>query len=159
MTRDSNGVKIMPTVKVRNLKNKEVGEVTLSDAVFGVELNEGVDPRSGQELPGERPAGNFGDENSRKRFGFGYASCGSRRERAARVSRRFARLSGKAAVTSTDRSRATGHTRCRRKCAAARLRSALSERLREGNLIVIDDIQLQEPEDQRVSRCDGDARP
>ena len=28
----------MPTVKVRNLKNKEVGEVTLSDAVFGAEL-------------------------------------------------------------------------------------------------------------------------
>src|SRR5215213_3722151 len=32
----------MPTVKVRNLKNKEVGEVTLSDAVFGVELNESL---------------------------------------------------------------------------------------------------------------------
>ena len=32
----------MPTVKVRNLKNKEVGEVTLSDAVFGVELNEAL---------------------------------------------------------------------------------------------------------------------
>ena len=32
----------MPTVKVRNLKNKEVGEVTLPDAVFGVELNEAL---------------------------------------------------------------------------------------------------------------------
>ena len=32
----------MPTVKVRNLKNKEVGEVKLSDAVFGVELNESL---------------------------------------------------------------------------------------------------------------------
>jgi len=32
----------MPTVKVRNLSNKEVGEVTLSDAVFGVELNEAL---------------------------------------------------------------------------------------------------------------------
>ncbi len=32
----------MPTVKVRNLKNKEVGEVELSDAVFGVELNESL---------------------------------------------------------------------------------------------------------------------
>ena len=32
----------MPTVKVRNLKNKEVGEVELSDAVFGAELNEGL---------------------------------------------------------------------------------------------------------------------
>ena len=32
----------MPTVKVRNLKNKEVGEVTLNDAVFGVEFNEAL---------------------------------------------------------------------------------------------------------------------
>ena len=32
----------MPTVKVRNLKNKEVGEVSLADAVFGVELNEAL---------------------------------------------------------------------------------------------------------------------
>src|SRR5262247_4242039 len=30
----------MPTVKVRNLKNEEVGEVQLSDAVFGAPFNE-----------------------------------------------------------------------------------------------------------------------
>ena len=29
-------------VKVRNLKNKEVGDVELLDAVFGVELNEAL---------------------------------------------------------------------------------------------------------------------
>ena len=32
----------MPTVKVRNLKNEEVGDVELADAVFGAELNEGL---------------------------------------------------------------------------------------------------------------------
>ena len=32
----------MPTVKVRNLKNEEVGEVELSDAVFDVPFNEGL---------------------------------------------------------------------------------------------------------------------
>ena len=32
----------MPTVKVRNLKNKEVGDLELSDAVFGAEYNEGL---------------------------------------------------------------------------------------------------------------------
>ncbi|HEV2883591.1 MAG TPA: 50S ribosomal protein L4 [Pyrinomonadaceae bacterium] len=32
----------MPTVKVRNLKNEEVGEVELSDSVFGAPLNEGL---------------------------------------------------------------------------------------------------------------------
>ena len=55
----------MPTVKVRNLKNKEVGEVTLSDAVFGVELNESLIHCGRDELSGQRPAGNVGDENSR----------------------------------------------------------------------------------------------
>jgi large subunit ribosomal protein L4 len=33
---------IMPTVKVRNLKNEEVGEVELSDAVFDAPLNEAL---------------------------------------------------------------------------------------------------------------------
>ena len=32
----------MPTVKVRNIKNEEVGEVELSEAVFGAPLNEGL---------------------------------------------------------------------------------------------------------------------
>ena len=32
----------MPTVKVRNIKNEEIGEVELSDAVFGAPLNEGL---------------------------------------------------------------------------------------------------------------------
>ena len=32
----------MPTVKVRNLKNEEVGDFELSDSVFGVELNESL---------------------------------------------------------------------------------------------------------------------
>ena len=32
----------MPTVKVRNIQNEEIGEVELSDAVFGAPLNEGL---------------------------------------------------------------------------------------------------------------------
>ena len=32
----------MPTVNVRNLKNEEVGDLELSDAVFGAELNEAL---------------------------------------------------------------------------------------------------------------------
>ena len=36
----------MPTVKVRNTKNEEVGEVELSDAVFGAPLTARVAPPS-----------------------------------------------------------------------------------------------------------------
>ena len=32
----------MPVVKVKNLKNEEVGEVELSDAVFGAPLNKSL---------------------------------------------------------------------------------------------------------------------
>ena len=32
----------MPTVKVRNLKNEEVGDLELSDVVFGAKLNEAL---------------------------------------------------------------------------------------------------------------------
>jgi hypothetical protein len=80
----------MPTVKVRNLKNKEVGDVV-------------------RERRRRRPAGMF-----RVRA----ASFGSRRERAVLVSHRFARRFGKAAVMSTVLSHATGRTRCQRRCAA-----------------------------------------
>ena len=38
------------------------------------------------------------------------------------------------------------------------LRSALSERLREGNLIVIDEFDVRESEDEGVSWCDRHAR-
>ena len=44
-----------------------------------------------------------------------------------------------------DLSRATGHTRCRRKCAAARFARRYLKGLREGNLIVIDDISFKNP--------------
>src|SRR5919197_1521415 len=40
--RQSEMERVMPTVKVRNVKNEEVGEVELSDAVFGAPLNEGL---------------------------------------------------------------------------------------------------------------------
>ena len=44
----------MPTVKVRNLKNEEVGDVELSDAVFGVELNEALIHAAVKNYHGER---------------------------------------------------------------------------------------------------------
>src|SRR5258708_28093609 len=34
--------KVMPTVKVRNISNEEVGDLELSDVVFGAELNESL---------------------------------------------------------------------------------------------------------------------
>ena len=61
----------MPTVKVRNLKNKEVGEVDAVGCRFWCRAERSADPRGGDELSGERTPGNVGDENSRKCFGFG----------------------------------------------------------------------------------------
>ncbi len=56
----------MPTVKVRNVKNEEVGEVELSDAVFGVPLNEAIDSRGRAQFHGQCATGHFRDQDPRR---------------------------------------------------------------------------------------------
>ena len=71
----------MPTAKVRNLENKEIGDVELSDAVFGVELNESLIHAAVRNYLANRRQGNFCHENSRKCFGFGQKAVEAERNR------------------------------------------------------------------------------
>ena len=109
----------MPTVKVRNLKNKEVGDVELSDAVFGVALNESLIHAAVLNYRANGRSGNSATKTRGNVSGSG-RKLWKQKARAVRVSRRFARLCGRAAATFTGRSHATGRTRCRRKCVAVR---------------------------------------
>ena len=109
----------MPTVKVRNLKNKEVGDVELLDAVFGVELNEALihsavmnyQANGRQGTSATKTRGNVSGSGRKlwKQKGTGRARIASLRSPC-----------GRAAVTFTGRSHVTGHTRCRRKCGVVR---------------------------------------
>jgi hypothetical protein len=58
----------MPTVKVRNIKNEEVGEVELSDAVFGAPLNEGLIHAAVRNFMANARQGTSATEDSWRRF-------------------------------------------------------------------------------------------
>jgi len=102
----------MPTAKVRNLENKEVGDVELNDAIFGVELNESLIHAAVRNYLANRRQG-----------------------------------------TSATKTRGNVHGpqprdwsyKMPKKMRRGALRSALSERLREGNLIIIEDFTIQNP--------------
>ena len=109
----------MPTVKVLDLTNKEVGEIELNDMVFGVPLNEPLIHEAVRSYQANRRQGTSATKTRGDVSGSGrklWKQKGTGRARIAVCVRRF----GKAAATCTDRSRATGRTTCRRKCASAR---------------------------------------
>ena len=130
----------MPTVKVRNLKNKEVGEVELSDAVFGAPLNEPLIHAAVRSYHGERAPGHVRHQDAWRCLRLRPQAVEAERHRPRSHRLACVRRFGKAAATCTDRSRATGLTTCRRRCASGALRSALSERVREGNLIIVERV-------------------
>ncbi len=134
----------MPAVKVRNLKNKEVGDIKLSDAVFDVELNESLihaavrnylaNGRQGTAKTKTRGNVRGGGRKPWRQKGTGRARVHSIRSP---LWRGGGRVHG---PLPKDWS-----YNIPKKMRRGALRSALSERLREGNLIVVDEITLDNP--------------
>lgn len=144
MTLDLNGVRIMPTAKVRNLKNKEVGEVTLSDAVFGVELNESLIHTAVTNYLANKRQGTSATKTRGNVSGSGrklWKQKGTGRARIASLRSPLWKGGGNVhGPQPRDWS-----SQLPKKMRRGALRSALSERLREGNLIVIDDFSIDNP--------------
>ncbi len=134
----------MPTVKVHNLKNKEVGNVELSDAVFNVELNEHLihlavknhlqNARQGTSATKTR--GNVSGSGRKlwKQKGTGRARIASLRSPL-----------WKGGGTVHGPQPRDWSSKFPKKMKRGALRSALSERLREGNLIIIDEFGIDNP--------------
>lgn len=133
----------MPTVKVRNLQNKEIGEVELSDKVFGAELNEGLihaavrnylaNGRQGTSKTKTRGDVRGGGKKPWKQKGTGRARVASIRSP---LWRGGGRVHG---PVPKDWS-----YKMPKKMRRGALRSALSERLREGNIIIVDELKLDD---------------
>lgn len=133
----------MPTVKVRNTKNKEVGEVKLSDAVFGAELNESLihsavrnylaNARQGTAKAKTRGNVRGGGKKPWKQKGTGRARVASIRSP---LWRGGGRVHG---PLPKDWS-----YNLPKKMRRGAIRSALSERLREENIVVLDEIVLDD---------------
>ena len=134
----------MPTVKVRNLKNKEVGEVTLLDAVFGVELNESLIHAAVMNYQANGRQGTSATKTRGNVSGSGrklWKQKGTGRARIASIRSPLWKGGGN---VHGPQPRDWSY-QMPKKMRRGALRSALSERLREGNLLIIDEFGFKSP--------------
>ena len=133
----------MPTVKVRNLKNEEVGDLELSDAVFGAELNEGLIHTAVKAYLANARQGTVGTKTRGDVSGSGrklWRQKGTGRARVASIRSPLWKGGGNVhGPQARDWSQPLP-----KKMRRGALRSALSERLREGNLVVVEEFVLGE---------------
>jgi len=134
----------MPTVKVRNIKNEEVGELELSDAVFGAPLNEGLIHAAVRNFMANARQGTSATKTRGDVSGAGrklWKQKGTGRARIASLRSPLWKGGGNVhGPQPRDWSYAMP-----KKMRQGALRSALSERVREGNLSVIDGWSLDNP--------------
>src|SRR6266404_792579 len=134
----------MPTVKVRNLKNEEIGEVELSDAVFDAPFNEALVHAAVRNFMANGRQGTSATKTRGDVSGSGrklWKQKGTGRARIASLRSPLWKGGGNAhGPQPRDWSYSMP-----KKMRQGALRSALSERVREGNVVVIDGWQLEAP--------------
>src|SRR4051794_5799477 len=132
----------MPTVKVRNTKNEEVGEVELSDVVFGAPFNEALIHAAVRNYMANGRQGTSATKTRGDVSGAGrklWKQKGTGRARIASLRSPLWKGGGNAHGPQPRDWSYNMPKKMRR----GALRSALSERLREGNLIVVDEIAFE----------------
>lgn len=138
------GWKVMPTVKVRNIKNEEVGDVELSDAVFGVELNESLIHAAVRNFLANRRAGTVGTKTRGDVSGSGRKLWKQKGTGRARIASLRSPLWKGGGNVHGPQPRDWSYN-MPKKMRRGALRSVLSERLREGNLVIVDQLSFDKP--------------
>src|SRR4029450_3422427 len=139
----------MPTVKVRNLKNEEVGEVELSEAVFGAPLNEPLIHAAVRNYLANARQGTSATKTRGDVSGAGrklWKQKGTGRARIASLRSPLWKGGGNA---HGPQPRDWSYT-MPKKMRHGALRSALSERVREGNVVVVDGWKLDKPKTKEL---------
>src|SRR5213592_3964855 len=131
----------MPTVKVRNLKNEEVGDIELSDVVFGAELNESLIHAAAKSFMASARAGTVGTKTRGDVSGSGKKLWKQKGTGRARIASLRSPLWKGGGNVHGPQPRDWSY-KMPKKMRRGALRSALSERLREGNLIVIEGFEF-----------------
>ena len=134
----------MPTVKVRNLKNKEVGEITLSDTVFGAELNEALIHAAVRNFQANARQGTSATKTRGNVSGSGRKLWKQKGTGRARIASLRSPLWKGGGNVHGPQPRDWSYE-MPKKMRRGALRSALSERLREGNLVVIEEFSFSSP--------------
>jgi len=145
----------MPTVKVRNLKNKEVGEVSLSDAVFGADLNEALIHAAVKNFQANGRQGTSATKTRGNVSGSGRKLWKQKGTGRARIASLRSPLWKGGGNVHGPQPRDWSY-QMPKKMRRGALRSALSERLREGNLIVIDGFEFANPKTSDFLGAMGD---
>ena len=141
----------MPTVKVRNIKNEEIGEVELSDAVFGAPLNEGLIHAAVRNFMANARQGTSATKTRGDVSGAGrklWKQKGTGRARIASLRSPLWKGGGNA---HGPQPRDWSYN-MPRKMRQGALRSALSERVREGSVFVVDGWNLDKPKTKDFSQ-------
>jgi large subunit ribosomal protein L4 len=134
----------MPTVKVRNLKNEEVGEVELSDAVFDAPLNEALIHAAVRNYMANGRQGTSATKTRGDVSGSGrklWKQKGTGRARIASIRSPLWKGGGN---VHGPQPRDWSYN-MPKKMRQGALRSALSERVREGRVILVDGWQIDKP--------------
>jgi len=134
----------MPTVKVLDLASKEVGEIELADAVFGAALNEPLIHEAVRSFLANRRAGTSATKTRGDVSGSGrklWKQKGTGRARIASLRSPLWKGGGNAHGPQ-PRDWSYNLPKKMRKRAIC---SAISERLREGNLIIVDEWKFDQP--------------
>src|SRR5688500_16238373 len=132
----------MPTVKVRNLKNKEVGEVSLMDAVFGVELNESLIHAALMNYQANGRQGTSATKTRGNVSGSGRKLWKQKGTGRARIASLRSPLWKGGGNVHGPQPRDWSY-RIPKKMRRGAIRSVLSERLREGGLVIVENFELQ----------------
>ena len=132
----------MPVVKVRNLKNEEVGDLELSDEVFGAPLNKKLIYEAVKCYLANQRAGTSATKTRGNTSGSGrklWKQKGTGRARIASLRSPLWKGGGNAhGPQPRDWS-----YKIPKKMRRGAIRSVLSERLREGGLVIVEDFALQ----------------
>jgi large subunit ribosomal protein L4 len=134
----------MPTVKVHNLKNKEVGEVELSDAVFNAPFNEPLIHAAVRNFMANARQGTSATKTRGDVSGSGRKLWKQKGTGRARIASLRSPLWKGGGNVHGPQPRDWSYN-MPKKMRRGALRSALSERVREGNVIVIDGWSLDKP--------------
>src|SRR5713101_8958840 len=134
----------MPTVKILDLTSKEVGEVELPDVVFGVALNEPLIHEAVRSFLANRRAGTSATKTRGDVSGSGRKLWRQKGTGRARIASLRSPLwkGGGAAHGPQPRDWSYNLPKKMRKRAMC---TAISERLREGNLLIVDEWKLEQP--------------
>ena len=132
----------MPVVKVKNLKNEEVGELTLSDDVFGVPLNKPLIYEAVKSYLANQRAGTSATKTRGDVRGSGkklWKQKGTGRARIASIRSPLWKGGGN---VHGPQPRDWSY-KIPKKMRRGAIRSVLSERLREGGLVIIENFELE----------------